>query len=81
MNDLLNKKIQLENGEEYVTIDYVNYDGITYFLGNDVIDNHLGQNVAIFKVQKDGDSMSMVIESDIEKCQKIIEKLQEKSGE
>ena len=81
MNDLLNKKIQLENGEEYVTIDYVNYDGITYFLGNDVIDNHLGQNVAIFKVQKDGDSMSMVIEPDIEKCQKVIEKLQEKSGE
>lgn len=79
MNDLLNKKIQLENGEEYITIDYVNYDGITYFLGNDVIDNHLGDNIAIFKVQKNGDSMSMVIEPDIDKCQKIIEKLQEKN--
>ena len=79
MNDLLNKKIQLENGEEYVTIDYVNYEGITYFLGNDVIDNHLGDNIAIFKVQKNGDSMSLVIEPNIEKCQKIIEKLQEKN--
>ena len=81
MNDLLNKKIQLSNGEEYVTLDYTNYNGITYFLGNDVIDNHLGDNVVIFKVKKDGDTMSLVIEPDISICQEVIKKLQEKIKE
>ena len=80
MNDLLNKKIQLANGTTYVTLDYINYEGITYFLGNDVFDNHLGNNIVIFKIQKSKDNLNLVIEPDIKKCAKIIEKFQEKNN-
>ena len=79
MNDLINKVIRLDNGESYVTIDYTNYEGITYFLGNNVIDGHLGSDIVIFKVEKTDNEMKFHIEPNIDVCEKVIEKLQEKN--
>ena len=79
MDNLLNKIIRLDNGESYVTLDYISYEGITYFLGNGVIDNKLNEDLVIFKVQKEGEEYNFFIEPNLEICQKVIEKLEEKN--
>lgn len=73
MNDVMNKLIKLANGEQYVILAKADYEGITYYLGNNVIDNDLGDDIAIFKIEENNGTYNFIIEPNLDICQKIID--------
>ena len=72
MNDIMNSVISLDNGEKYVMLDSADYNGIKYYLANDVVDNHLGNDIAIFKSEMVNGQLSLVMEPDIKICEELI---------
>ncbi|MBE6160878.1 MAG: hypothetical protein E7158_01480 [Firmicutes bacterium] len=72
MNDIMNSVISLDNGEKYVMLDSTDYNGIKYYLANDVDDNHLGNDIAIFKAEMINGQLNLVMEPDIKICEELI---------
>ena len=73
MNDkIMNSVISLANGEKYVMISSTDYQGHTYYLANNVVDNHLGEEMAIFKSEVVDDQTSLVMEPDMKICEELL---------
>lgn len=76
--DIMNKIIKLDDGNDYVMLESTEYNGTTYYLGNDVVDGHLGNDIAIFKIIKENEKMKVVLEPNIEICEKVITQINAK---
>lgn len=76
--DIMNKKIVLQDGNEYVIIDSTEVDGKTYYLGNDVEDDKLGNDIAVFTIENNNGEYSINFESNIEICEKVINQIDKK---
>ena len=73
MNEkMMNSVITLTNGDRYVMIDSVDYNGTTYYLANEVNGNKLGEDMAIFKAESVDGKIQLVMESDLKICEELI---------
>lgn len=76
--DLKYKKIKLGNGEEYVILDQTEYNSETYYLGSEYINNALGDDIAVFTIKKENGVDVLVIEPNIDICEKVITQINSK---
>ena len=73
MNEkIMNSVIPLANGEKYVMISSTEYHGQTYYLANEVVDNHLGEEMAIFKPETVDGQITLVMEPDMKICEELL---------
>ena len=70
--EIMNSVISLANGEKYVMISSADYQGKTYYLANEVVDNHLGEEMAIFRAETVDGNTSLVMEPDMNICGELI---------
>ena len=73
--DIMNKILKLDDGNEYV-LESMEYEGTTYYLGNDVVEGHLGNDIAILSKKDNKDIL--VLESNIDICEKVINQINNK---
>lgn len=68
----MNSVIKLANGDRYVMISSTDYQGNTYYLANEVVDNHLGEQMAIFKAETVNGQTNLIMEPDMKICEELI---------
>lgn len=73
--DYRNKLITLSDGDQYVVLKEAEYKGKRYALANDVIDNDLGHNMTIFRLEVINDQLNFIIERDLEIVEKLLTKM------
>ncbi len=73
--DYRNKLITLSDGDQYVVLKEAEYKGKRYALANDVIDNDLGPNMTIFRLEVINDQLNFIIERDLEIVEKLLTKM------
>lgn len=70
--EIMNSVISLANGDKYVMISSTDYQGKTYYLANEVVDNHLGEGMAIFRTEIVDGQTSLIMEPDMKVCEELI---------
>lgn len=73
--DYRNKLITLSDGDQYVVLKEAEYKGKRYALANDVIDNDLGPNMTIFRLEVINEQLNFIIERDLEIVEKLLTKM------
>ncbi|MBP3841123.1 MAG: hypothetical protein IK997_03230 [Bacilli bacterium] len=70
-----NKLITMSDGEQYVVLSEASYKGKTYALANDIINNNLGSNMTLFRIEDLNGELNFVIERDLDIVSTILTKM------
>ena len=70
-----NKLITMSDGEQYVVLSEANYKGKTYALANDIVNNNLGSNMTLFRVENLNGELNFIIERDMDIVGTILTKM------
>lgn len=70
-----NKLITMSDGEQYVVLSEANYKGKTYALVNDIVNNNLGSNMTLFRVENLNGELNFIIERDMDIVGTILTKM------
>lgn len=70
-----NKLITMSDGEQYVVLSEANYKGKTYALANDIVNNNLGPNMTLFRIENLNGELNFIIERDIDIVGTILTKM------
>ena len=73
--DYRNKLITLSDGDQYVVLKEAEYKGKRYALANDVINNDLGPNMTMFRLEVIDDKLSFIVERDMGIVEKLLTKM------
>ncbi len=73
--DYRNKLITLSDGDQYVVLKEAEYKGKRYALANDVIDNDLGPNMTMFRLEEIDNKLSFIVERDLGIVEKLLSKM------
>lgn len=73
--DYRNKLITLSDGDQYVVLKEAEYKGKRYALANDVIDNDLGPNMTMFRLEEIDNKLSFIVERDLGIVEKLLTKM------
>jgi len=73
--DYRNKLITLSDGDQYVVLKEAVYKGKRYALANDVINNDLGPNMTMFRLEVIDDKLSFIVERDMGIVEKLLTKM------
>lgn len=71
-NEYINKLITMSDDNQYVILDEIQYDGNTYALANEVIDDNLGSDITLFRVEKADEEPNFTIETNLELVQQVL---------
>lgn len=61
-----NKLITLSDGDQYVILSEAKYKGNIYALAHDVVDNKLGSNMTLFRLENINGELNFVIERNLD---------------
>jgi len=75
MSEYINKIITLSNGEQIVIIETLDYEGKQYALTNEIVDNKLGTNLTIYRIDNINSETNFVVEKDSDILQAVLLKL------
>lgn len=70
-----NKLITMSDGEQYVVLSEASYKGKTYALANDVVNNNLGPNMTLFRVEDLNGEFNFIVERDMNIVNAILTKM------
>jgi len=77
MKEYENKLITLSDGYKYVILGSVEYEGKKYALANEVVNNDLGDNLTIFRIDGDASNPTFVVERDLTVIEQVSKMLAE----
>ena len=70
--DYMNKLITMSDDNQYVILDEIQYDGNTYALANEVIDDNLGSDITLFRVERINGEFNFIVETNLDIVQQVL---------
>lgn len=70
--DYMNKLITMSDDNQYVILDEIQYDGNTYALANEVIDDNLGSDITLFRVERINGKFNFIVETNLDIVQQVL---------
>ena len=70
-----NKLITLSDGYQYVVLSEAEYKGKRYALVNDIVNDNLGPNMTIFRLEEFNDELNFVVEQNLDIVETILSKM------